>query len=82
MQNLLTNRTVSLTELRDPRKVISEAGGQPVAILNRNKVEGYFVPASAVDKLTFEPASSGEVAAALAPRRGFVDPTVDYLKDK
>ncbi len=82
MQNLLTNRTVSLTELRDPRKVISEAGGQPVAILNRNKVEGYFVPASAVDKLTFEAASRGEVEGAIAQRKRYLDPTVDYLKDK
>lgn len=82
MQNLLTHRTVSLTELRDPRKVISEAGGEPVAILNRNKVEGYFVPASAVEKLTFEPASEAEVAAVLAKRKGILDPTVAYLKDK
>lgn len=82
MQNLLTNRTVSLTELRDPRKMISEAGGRPVAILNRNKVEGYFVPASAVEKLTFEPATKGEVAAELAKRRAFLAPTVEYLKDK
>ncbi len=82
MQNLLTNNTISLTELRDPRKMISEAGGRPVAILNRNKVEGYFVPASAVEKLTFEPATTGEVAAALAKRKTSLAPTVEYLKDK
>ncbi len=82
MQNLLTNKTISLTELRDPRKMISEAGGRPVAILNRNKVEGYFVPASAVEKLTFEPANNSEVASALAKRRATLAPTVEYLKDK
>jgi hypothetical protein len=53
MQNLLTNKTASLTELRNPKKVIKQAGGKPVAILNRDGLVGYFVRASAVDLLKF-----------------------------
>ena len=43
METLLTNKTISVTELREPRKVIDKAGSQPVAILNRSNVVGYFV---------------------------------------
>ena len=82
MQNLLTNKTASLTELRNPKKVIDQAGGKPVAILNREKVEGYFVPASAVDKISFEIAEPGEAIAAYKKRENKLQPTLDYLKDK
>ena len=82
MEHLLTNKTASLTELRDPKRVIEQAGGKPVAILNRNKLEGYFVPASAVGKLSVEPAESDEVMAVLKKRKSVIQPTLDYLKDK
>ena len=82
MQTLLTNKTVSLTEMRNPGKIIADAGNKPVAILNRNKVEGYFVPVSAVDKISFESASSDAVAAVLAKRKAPLAPIVKYLQDK
>jgi len=82
MENLLTNKTASLTELRDPKKVIEKAGDKPVAILNRNQLEGYFVPASAVDKIDFSPTGPGEVKKALKRRKSKLQPTLDYLKDK
>lgn len=82
MEHLLTNKTASLTELRDPKKVLDQAGGKPVAILNRNQLEGYFVPASAVGKISFEPAESTEVIDALSKRKSVLAPTLDYLKDK
>ena len=82
MQNLLTNKTASLTELRDPKKVIQNARGKPVAILNRNQLEGYFVPASAVEKLNFEAANAGEAIAAFKKRKAHLQPVLDYLKDK
>lgn len=82
MENLLTNKTASLTELRDPKKVIQNAGDKPVAILNRNQLEGYFVPASAVNKINFSAASKDDVASALRKRKGKLQPTLDYLKDK
>ncbi|MGI9293576.1 MAG: hypothetical protein ACR2PS_06290 [Pseudomonadales bacterium] len=82
MEHLLTNKTASLTELRDPKKVIEQAGGKPVAILNRNQLEGYFVPASAVGKVSFEPAESDDVTAAMEKRKAALQPTLDYLKNK
>ena len=82
MQNLLTNKTASLTELRNPKKVIKQAGGKPVAILNRDHLEGYFVPASAVDKLSFEAVEPGEAAAVFKKRKKKLAATLDYLKDK
>ena len=82
METLLSNRTASLTELRDPKKVIEQAGDKPVAILNRNQLEGYYVPASAVGKISFEAADSKSVMNALTRRKKVLQPTLDYLKDK
>jgi antitoxin StbD len=82
MEHLLTNKTASLTELRDPKKVIEAAGDKPVAILNRNQLEGYFVPASAVGKINFEVARSDDVAAIFEKRKRILQPTLDYLQDK
>jgi antitoxin StbD len=82
MQNLLTNKTASLTELRNPKKVIKQAGGKPVAILNRDRLEGYFVPASAVEILRFEATEPGEAIAKLKNRKKHLTATLDYLKDK
>lgn len=82
MEDLLTNKTASLTEFRDPKNVIKKAGGKPVAILNRNKLEGYFVPASAVNKINFELADSDEVDTAIAKSISKNQPILDYLKDK
>lgn len=82
METLLSNITASLTELRDPKKVIEQAGDKPVAILNRNQLEGYYVPASAVGKISFEPAEEKDVLSALKQRKKALKPTLDYLKDK
>ena len=82
METLLTNKIASLTELRDPKKVIEQAGDKPVAILNRNQLEGYFVPASAVGKIHFEAASDDFVISALRNRKDKITPVLDYLQDK
>jgi len=82
MEHLLTHKTVSLTELRDPAKVLEKAGSTPVAVLNRNKVVGYFVPAAAVEPVSFEPASADELRAAISRVRSEMKPVLDYLKDK
>ena len=82
MENLLTNKTASLTELRDPKKVIEKAGDKPVAILNRSQLEGYFVPATAVEKISFQAAEPREVSELLKKRRKKLDSTLEYLKDK
>ena len=82
METLLTNKTVSVTELREPRKVIDEAGSQPVAVLNRSNVVGYFVPVSAVEKLDFSACETDEVMAALDTLDDNALAVNDYLKDK
>ncbi len=82
MHNLLTNKTASLTELRNPKKVIKLAGGKPVAIMNRDRLEGYFVPASAVEIVSFQTVEPGEAATKLNIRRKQLAATLDYLKDK
>lgn len=82
MEKMLTNKTVSLTELRDPAKVIANAGDTPVAILNRNKVVGYFVPKSAVSLDKVEMADHAEVLKLLTDTAEQDQPVLDYLKDK
>jgi len=82
MQNLLTNKTASLTELRNPKKVIKQAGGKPVAILNRDHLEGYFVPASAVEKLSFEAAKPGAAVTEFKNRKKVLAATLEHLKNK
>ena len=82
MENLLTNKIASLTELRDPKKVIDKAGDKPVAIVNRNKLEGYFVPASAVNKIDFKPADHDEVMKVAKEVIHKNKKVLDYLKDK
>lgn len=82
MENLLTNKTASLTELRDPKKVIEKAGDTPVAILNRNQLQGYFVPAAAVGKIAFTAADPKDITTLLQKRHSKIKPTLEYLKDK
>ena len=82
MQHLLTHKTASLTEMRDPAKVLEGAGDSPVAILNRNKVVGYFIPDNAVNILTFEPASDDEILKTLKSEMNTMAPVLKYLQDK
>ena len=82
MEHLLTHKTVSLTELRDPAKVLEKAGSSPVAVLNRNKVVGYFVPAAAVDDQQVREASIEDTLKHFDARKQQLAPALDYLKDK
>jgi antitoxin StbD len=82
MENLLTPLTASLTELREPNKVIAKAGNQPVAILNRNEAIGYFVPKSAVADIELRAASNDELKDFLKNKLPKIEHVLDYLKDK
>jgi hypothetical protein len=82
MEKMLSNKTVSFTELRDPAKVLAHAGDSPVAVLNRNKVVGYFVPKTAVDQVSYEMASSDDVKKAIQDTTKQDVEVLDYLKDK
>lgn len=81
MEHLLTTKAASLTELREPGKVLAESAGKAVAILNRNVVVAYLVPAEAVSGGHSK--VSTEDALAMFDKRGkSVRPVLNYLKDK
>ena len=82
METLLTKKTVSVTELREPKKVLESAGSQPVAVLNRSNVVGYFVPATAVEKLEYSAVSDAEVGALLDSLDDNIRAVNQYLKDR
>ncbi len=78
METLLTTLTASLTELREPNKVIAKAGNQPVAILNRNEAIGYFVPKSAVTEIMAVEASNQQVTEFLQNKLPKIEHVLDY----
>ncbi len=83
MATLLTNKIASMTEMREPHKVLERSGGQPVAILKNSALVGYFVPASAVTgQEEIEVASLDEVRQSLVARKQVTEPVREYLRDK
>jgi antitoxin StbD len=82
MTRLLTNHIATMTELREPHKVLERSGGKPVAILRNSALVGYLVPAEAVDQGEHRVATMEEVMAHLEESRERVQPILDYLKDK
>ncbi len=82
MQKILATKTASLTDLRDPMKVIEAAGDSPIAIMNRDKVVGYFVPTTHVDLVTTRYANETEVSQAFENLKDKMAPVLEYLKDK
>lgn len=81
IQKILAHKTASLTDLRNPMKVLEAAGDEPVAIMNRNKVIGYFVPEVCIQpEYTYV---KPEIIKAMRPE--FLEKNqavLDYLKDK
>lgn len=82
MPTILAHKTVSMTDLREPAKVLKMAENSPVALLNRNTVVGYFVPASAVDMNVPSEVDTNQLMEMLEARLPALEPTLDYLKDK
>jgi len=82
MQKILATKTASLTDLRDPMKVIESAGDSPVAIMNRGEVIGYFVPESRVNKVEHRYATEEEFKKVLEEIKEKARPVLEYLKDK
>jgi antitoxin StbD len=82
MTRLLTNHIATMTELREPHKVLERSGGKPVAILKNSALVGYLVPAEAVSTAEHRTATLEEVMESLARRRAINQPVLDYLKDK
>ena len=75
MTRLLTQHIATITELREPHKVLERAGGKPVAILKNSQVVAYLVPQEAMEQVEARVATMDEVMES-------VQPVLDYLKDK
>ncbi len=82
MTRLLTPHIATMTEMREPHKVLERSGGKPVAILKNSAVVGYFVPAEAVSQIETRVATLEEVMAHIEMTREEVQPILDYLRDK
>jgi len=83
MTRLLTNVIATMTEMREPQKVLDRAGGKPVAVLKNSQLVGYFVPVEAVQPPeNWRHATMDEVMEGLERSRERVQPVLDYLRDK
>ena len=82
MTRLRTPHIATMTEMREPHKVLERSGGHPVAILKNSALVGYFVPAEAVDKIEHRAATVEEVMESMKRTRAASQPVLDYLRDK
>ena len=83
MTRLLTDHIATMTEMREPQKVLDRAKGRPVAVMKNSRLVGYFVPAEAVaEPGAHRVATVEEGMASLARRRKINQPVLDYLRDK
>ena len=82
MTKLLTPYIATMTEMREPHKVLERSGGNPVAVLKNSALVGYFVPAEAVQETDSRVATRDEVLGSLKRRKDVNQPVLDYLKDK
>lgn len=82
MTRLLTRHIASMTEMREPHKVIEKSNGEPVAVLKNSALVGYFVPAQAISDESDRIASMEEIKKSMLARREIIEPVLDYLKDK
>jgi antitoxin StbD len=82
MTKLLTPHIATMTEMREPHKVLERSGGKPVAVLKNSALVGYFVPAEAVQETESRVATRDEVLGSLKRRKDVNQPVLDYLKDK
>lgn len=82
MTRLRTPHIATMTEMREPHKVLERANGKPVAILRNSAVVGYLVPTEAVDQIETRVATLDEVMAHIEATREEAQPVLDYLRDK
>lgn len=82
MTRLLTKNIATMTELREPQKVLDRANGEPVAILKNSKAVAYIVPAEHLHAPEDGFATWDEFEKAFADTAAEAQPVLDYLKDK
>jgi antitoxin StbD len=82
MTRLLTNHIATMTEMREPHKVLERSGGKPVAILRNSALVGYLVPEDATGMDKHERLPKDRLREILERTRAGSQPVLDYLKDK
>lgn len=82
MTRLLTHNICTMTELREPQKVLDRAGGKPVAVLKNSKCVGYFVPQESTQADDHQPMTMDQLQDILKRTRKRSQPVLNYLKDK
>lgn len=82
MQKILATKTASLTDLRDPMKVVRAMGEDRIAILNRDEVVAYMVPPTHIKEpmiVDADPQKVRNVVKEIKRTHGHI---LNYLKDK
>ncbi|HXV22180.1 MAG TPA: type II toxin-antitoxin system prevent-host-death family antitoxin [Desulfuromonadales bacterium] len=80
MERLYARASVSISDLKkNPSRIIHEAEGTPVAILNHNKPSAYLVPAEAFEAL-MEKLEDYELSRIVEERKD--EPTVKVSLDE
>jgi antitoxin StbD len=74
MTRLLTPHIATMTELREPHKVLARAKGEPTAILKSSEVVAYLIPAGLAHPEWADPSHPGydsfdDLFAALNDRK-------------
>lgn len=82
MTKLLTRYIATMTEMREPHKVLERAGGEPVAILRNSALVGYFVPADAVSEAEHSAATDEAVQTLIEQRVKANKAVITFLRDK
>ena len=82
MTTLLTKNIASMTEMREPHKVLEKSEGKPVAILKNSNLVGYFVPAEAIGHQDHIQTTADDVLRSMAKRKPVTLPVREYLRDK
>ena len=82
MSRLLTHRIATMTEMREPHKVLETAGKNPVAIMRNSKCVGYFVPAEVVDDIEISFVDPSLLNTLISETKEVDREVLDYLKDK
>ncbi len=82
MQKILAKKTVSMTDMRDPKKVLEFAGNDTVAVLNRNQTVGYFTPSKVAEENSVRYADMHDVRESAQKMKEKYQKALDYLQDK
>ena len=82
MTRIFASQIATMTELREPQKVLDRAGGKPVAIMKNSRCVGYLVPVEATLEEAPRYATLEEVMDSMERTRAQAQPVLDYLKDK